>query len=57
MYAPDCSQFDHPMLIAELKRKDPEFLAVQTIQMIGDGNRRVSDGWLFSRITYAVRQD
>ena len=57
MYAPDCSQFDHPMLIEELKRKDPEFLAVQTIQMIGDGNRRVSDGWLFSRIIYAVRQD
>ena len=55
-YAPDCSQLDHPMLIAELKRKDPGFVAVQGVQMIGDGNRRARDGWLFSRVTY-VRQD
>jgi hypothetical protein len=52
MRAPDCSQYDDPGLIAELKRRDPGFVRVVSIQMIGDGNRRPSDGWLFSRITY-----
>jgi hypothetical protein len=56
MYAPDCGQLDDPMLIAELKRRDPGFVAVQGVQMIRDGNRRARDGWLFSRVTY-VRQD
>ena len=56
MYAPDCGQLEEPGLTAELKRRDPGFVAVSGVQMIGDGQRRARDGWLFSRVTY-VRQD
>jgi hypothetical protein len=54
MYVPDCSQPEHPTLVEQLKRRDPEFVSVSGIMMIGDGGRRASDGWIFSTVTYVV---
>ncbi|BCO57161.1 hypothetical protein MINTM005_24050 [Mycobacterium intracellulare] len=57
MHAPDGAQFNDPRIVEELKRRDPGFVAVRGVQMIGDGNRRASDGWVFSRVTYVRRDD
>lgn len=56
LYAPSDGQISHPAFVAELKGKDPGFVAVRSIQMIGDGHRRVIDGWVYSKVTY-VREE
>lgn len=39
-----------------LKGQDPGFRRLSKMTVIGDGNRRVHDGWVYCHITYD-RQD